>query len=69
MVARVADHTNIAPEQLPPLYEVINPDALATLFEPTVAGEQRSTGHVSFTYSDCHVTVTSQGDIDVETLS
>lgn len=50
-----------------PLYEVIDPDALNTLF----AGRNGSSrgGRVSFRYSDCEVRVESDGEVLVRELS
>ena len=69
IAVRVAEQKGVSPERLPPLYEAINPDALAALFEPTIAGDRRAPGHVTFTYSGYRVTVTSRNEIDVEPTS
>lgn len=50
-----------------PLYDVIDPDALNTLF----AGRNGSSGdgRVSFRYNDCEVSVESDGEVLVRELS
>lgn len=48
---------------LEPLYTVIDPDALETLFRDRVDGVRR--GEVSFSYSGCAVTVTDGERITV----
>ncbi|QLG61253.1 HalOD1 output domain-containing protein [Halorarum salinum] len=48
----------------PPLYDVLDPDALDALFRD-VDGARR-TGEVSFEYCGCHVTVGSDGRVLVE---
>lgn len=45
------------PCSLPPLTDVLKPDALDNLFGPQATGEGRTGGRVSFVYSHCRVTV------------
>lgn len=45
------------PESLPPLTDVLDPDALDLLFDPRADGEARAGGRVSFVYSRCRVTL------------
>lgn len=62
VVMAVASTKNVNIKELePPLYEVINTDALDNLF----ANRHRPThsGHVSFEYAECDVTVRSDGHI------
>ncbi|RBI59546.1 hypothetical protein DMJ13_22790 [halophilic archaeon] len=59
----VAEAADCPIHELPPLYEVIDPDALANLFAPTFEGEERTTGQVTFTYFGYKVTVKSTGNI------
>lgn len=47
-----------APELNPPLYDVVDPDALDSLFRNT-------SGHISFNYYGYHVTVASDGTVDL----
>lgn len=46
-----------APRALPPLSEVVDPEALDGLFGPRFTGRARTGGRVSFVYSRCRVTV------------
>lgn len=63
IVDAVATLTNDAVTELPPLYGVVDSEALAEL----VASSRARNRHVevSFTYQGCHVTVSSRGDIVV----
>lgn len=47
------------------LYDVIDPDALDKLFQPTPTGVPRQSGQVSFTLDGCEVTVHSSGEVTV----
>lgn len=56
----VAERRGEPPEQLnPPLFEVIDPDALDTVF-------RAETGRISFEYLGYTVTVDHSGDVNVE---
>lgn len=58
----VADHRGVDPLELrPPLYEVVDPEALEALFAPTVAGADRG-GRVELTYAGCRITITGGSD-------
>lgn len=59
----MAAHTGSDPLELPPLYEVIDPDALDVLVSSTARGE------VSFTYEGYQVTVNCSGTVGVTGLS
>ena len=50
---------------LPPLYEIVDPDALDSLLESRANRSGRSRRSVSFRYGDAKVTVTSDGRIAV----
>lgn len=65
VVTAVADALDTDPLELPPLYEVIDPDALDHLFETGFPARRRGPGLVIFTLADCEVVVHSDGDIDV----
>jgi len=66
VVEAVADAEDVAPEDLaPPLYEVIDPDALGRLFTST-GSSSRSSGRVDFTYIGHHVTVRGDGTVSVD---
>lgn len=57
VIQRVAETKQSDPLQLPILQDAIDPDALETLIDELQAG------HVSFTYADQEVTITSDGEI------
>lgn len=60
VVEAVANAAGTSELELQPLYEVVDPDALESLFH---AG---SDGTVRFTYHGHHVVVSSDGDVDVD---
>jgi len=56
----VADHEGVSPEELnPPLYDVVDPDALETIFRGT-------TGQIRFEYHDYVVTVDHAGSVRLQ---
>ncbi|ARS88717.1 HalOD1 output domain-containing protein [Natrarchaeobaculum aegyptiacum] len=59
------DPTDIEPPTYEALYDVINPEALDSLFAPREDGTPRSTGTVEFLFCGYHVTVSSDGTVDV----
>lgn len=64
----VADYNGVDPLELrPPLYEIIDPEALEALFAPTAAGAERN-GRIEFTYADCRITLAAgaEGTITVD---
>jgi len=65
IVTAVADAADTTPDELEPLYTVVDPDALEQLFAPTAAGNTRTDGQIMFTYGGYHVTVTSDGIVDI----
>lgn len=65
VVAAVAAAENVAQTDLPPLFDSIDPDALDSLFESGPLAE-RSTGTVSFSYAGHEVSVTADGQVDLE---
>jgi hypothetical protein len=54
-----------SPATVGTLYDVIDPDALDSLFEPKADGTPRAGGTVEFTLADCEVTVRGDGDVIV----
>ncbi|WP_423747291.1 HalOD1 output domain-containing protein (plasmid) [Haladaptatus sp. SPP-AMP-3] len=52
----------------PPLYDVIDPDALDRLFAPTQAGTRRH-GTVTFQYCGYQVTVNSDRTVDLDPIN
>lgn len=62
VIEAVAAREGVSPTELPaPLYESIDPDALDSLFHV-------GTGRVTFEYLAYEVTVTSDGDVALESL-
>lgn len=62
VISSVAAHKGIEATELPPLYDVLDPDALDALFE-TSSG--RADGAVTFVYAGCTVECASDGSVDV----
>lgn len=62
VVEAVAEAENVKHQELtPPLYDVIDPDALEKLFT-----HKSATGKIVFNYNSCEVNVFSDGYISVE---
>ena len=62
----VADFEGVDPAELtPPLYSVIDPDALEALFASTDS-DGPPHGHVSFRYRGYDVRVTSDGGLEIK---
>lgn len=53
-------------DELDPLYHVIEPDALDSIFQPTVLGDRHGDVEVTFTYHDFTVAVKSYGIVEIE---
>jgi hypothetical protein len=53
---------------IPPLTDVLDPDALDMLFATQYSGEPRTGGHLSFVYSRCRVTVDDGEYLTVQLL-
>jgi hypothetical protein len=60
VVAAVAEATGADPKTMPPLYDVVDPDALDQLFGSDTGESSRNDG-VSFRFSGCGVTVYADG--------
>ncbi|SEP82527.1 HalOD1 output domain-containing protein [Natrinema salaciae] len=56
IVTGVAALEGVDPMALPPLFDAVDPDALAAIFATTESGGRRA-GHVGFTYAEHQVTV------------
>lgn len=54
--------------ELPPLYEVIDPDALDKVFDQTQTGQLRNDASVQFTFEGHPINVHSYGVVEVEHL-
>lgn len=64
VVRVVAEATGDDREELPPLYEAIDPDALNAVFAST-PGTERSAGDVTFGYAGREVTVNAASEVVV----
>jgi len=68
IVSEIADREDVDATALtPPLHDVIDTDALESLFEPTATADRAGPGTVSFVYHGYDVTVTAAGDVRVQT--
>lgn len=65
VIAAVADALDVDPLELPPLYDVVDPDALDQLFDHGSPAGGNGPGRVVFTMADCEVVVHSDGSVDV----
>ena len=63
VVDAVAESTDTAPTELPPLADAIDPDAMEMLFES--AAEPATDGELTFRYAGCEVVVRSGGFVSV----
>lgn len=69
VVEAVAHAANCSSSELEPLYDIVDPDALNTLFAPTMEGKTRTDGKLEFEYAGYDVVVHSSGAIDVVELN
>ncbi|WP_339103760.1 HalOD1 output domain-containing protein [Haloterrigena salinisoli] len=70
VITAVAEREGIDPMEIEPpeyeaLYDVVNPEALDSLFAPREDGTSRGSGRVEFVFCGYRVVVTSDGDVDV----
>jgi len=66
IVDLISDLEGIDPVELsPPLYSVINPEALDTLFHSSTGDTPQTSGHVQFEYRGYEICVQSDGEIAV----
>ncbi|WP_126664839.1 HalOD1 output domain-containing protein [Haloterrigena salifodinae] len=70
VISAVAEQEGIDPVEIEPpeydaLYDVINPEALDSLFAPREDGSSRGSGRVEFVFCGYRVVVTSDGNVDV----
>ena len=70
VIAAVAEREGVDPMEIEPpeyeaLYDVINPEALDSLFAPREDGTSRGSGRVEFVFCGYHVVVASDGEVDV----
>ncbi|WP_083252679.1 HalOD1 output domain-containing protein [Haladaptatus sp. W1] len=64
----VTAREEINPGDCPPLYDVIDPDALDNLFATTQAGNERH-GKVTFQYCGYHITVSGDRTISLDPVT
>lgn len=65
VVAAVADARDVDPLELPPLFNVVNPDALDQLFTYGHSDEAGVSEQVVFTFAGYKVVVQSDGEVTV----
>jgi hypothetical protein len=63
VVRAVAVATDTAPEELPPLYYAIDPEALDALFDAEIQGSGNCS--LSFSYADTDVFLAETGEVHV----
>ena len=68
VVSAVADAREKSSLELPPLYEVIDPDALDSLFDSSGSSGKGGPGRVVFMFDDCEVVVHSDGEVDATAM-
>ena len=66
IISTVAAVSGTEPMELPPLYDVLDPDALEALIELNAARPAESDIHVTFTFNGYTVTVHTYGIIAVQ---
>lgn len=66
VVRNVAVYSNRTPLDLPPLSDVIDPDAIDALFAATTGGHTRPGGTVEFDYAGYRVTISSDRSVSLE---
>lgn len=65
VVEKVAEHENVEPAELPPLTDVINPDALDVLFD-TINNPNVTDAHLSFNYSGYTIHVYANHSVHIK---
>jgi Halobacterial output domain 1 len=65
IIREITESDRRSREDLEPLYEAIDPDALTALFAPRADGSSRGGGKVSFEYAGCWVIVSSGGAVNI----
>lgn len=63
VVTAVAEARDVEPTELPPLYDVIDPDALDGIFRSQFGGQSLGEGRITFTLAGCEVVVESDGGV------
>lgn len=68
VVSAVAATKGMDPMALDPLIDVIDPDALDTLYARNGLGRGRSPDRIAFNYCGCEVVITGDGSVTVSTI-
>ena len=68
VVSAVADAREKSSLELPPLYEVIDRDALHSLFDSSRSSGKGGPGRVVFMFDECEVVVHSDGEVDATAM-
>lgn len=63
VVEAVADAEGVEPTDLRPLYDVLDPDALDSLFQPRVPGGRSTRGQITFQYHGYEVHIDEEGQV------
>jgi Halobacterial output domain 1 len=66
ILTAIAESTHRSVEDLGPLYDVIDPEALDALFARRADGSPRPVGKISFQYAGYWVTVSSDGAVEID---
>jgi hypothetical protein len=66
VISAVSSASGTGPVELPPLYSTIDPEALDTLFAPTIAGRERRNGAITFEFAGHVITARAGGTVEVE---
>lgn len=69
VIRAVAVCANRKPENLPPLDDTVDPDALEAIFGPRPDGTPRRGGQLEFSYAGCRVSVMADQAVEVEPIN
>lgn len=69
VVCAVSAVEGCTPESLQPLTEVLDPDALDSIFSPRHDGTPRQGGRLTFVYSKCRVTIDNGEYLTLEPIT
>ncbi|SFB73144.1 hypothetical protein SAMN05444422_101551 [Halobiforma haloterrestris] len=66
VLVAVASIRGVEPDELEPLPSAVDPDALNSLVEHWHTHDGDAMGSISFTFADCEVTVSADGEIEID---
>ncbi len=67
VINAIAENEGTTPTEIRPvLYDIVDPDALDSLFSSTHHGDNRADGHLEFRYGPHRVTAYSDGRVEIE---